>query len=451
MRSIRRTLLATLLIAVTTVTFAAAFFVYRLARDEMDAIFDYHLRQLALSLRSPPAATSDGASGDFDYVIQIWDQNGVRLYLSRPDSGLPSVAQLGFATIPSRTGDWRVYSTELAGLIVQVAQPMRVREELAFAASIRTLAPVLLILPLLAFLVWRSVGRALAPLDHLAEAVGSRTVAALQPLSESGAPEEALPLVRSLNDLLGRLGTALDAQRAFVADAAHELRTPLAALNLQLQLVERASGAGERATALADLRAGLDRATHVVQQLLTLARAEPEAAAALAGEPVGLAELVAQAVADHALLAEAKGVDLGATEAAKAAFVTGDATALRTLLANLVENAIRYTPAGGRIDVAAGVVDGRPYLEVADNGPGISEAERARVFDRFYRCGSGSSSGSGLGLAIVKAIAERHSATVSLGDTPGGGLTIRVEFPAGASTASEFAAGRAVGGENGRP
>ena len=427
MRSIRRTLLATLLVAVTAVTLAAAFFVYRLARQQVDAIFDYHLRQLALSLRSPPSA-AQATAPELEFVIQIWTRGGLKLYSSRPGSGLPDPTQMGLATVPSPSGEWRVYATEESGLIVEVAQPMRVREQLAFAASTRTLAPVLLILPLLAFLVWRSVGRSLAPLDQLAEAVGSRTPSALEPLGEAGAPEEALPLLRSLNDLLGRLRAALGAQRAFVADAAHELRTPLAALKLQVQLVERAGTVQDRNAALADLRAGLERSTHVVEQLLTLARAEPEAAAALAGAPVLLADVVREGIADHALLAETKGVDLGATQAAEDAIVAGDAAALRTLLANLVENAIRYTPAGGRIDVDAGVTDGQPYLQVADNGPGIAEPDRKRVFDRFYRRESGS--GSGLGLAIVKAIAERHGATVSLRDTPGGGLTVRVDFPA---------------------
>jgi two-component system OmpR family sensor kinase len=237
--------------------------------------------------------------------------------------------------------------------------------------------------------------------------------------------------VRALDDLLGRLGDALSAQRSFVADAAHELRTPLAALELQVQLVDRAPDEAGRAAALADLRAGLGRMTHVVQQLLTLARAEPDAGAVLAGEPVSLSELVAQVIADHALLAEARQVDLGTARTAEDAVVLGDPASLRALLANLVDNAIRYSPEGGRVDVDAGVLAGRPYLEVSDHGHGIPEAERERVFDRFYRRGDGSYTGSGLGLAIVRAIAERHAASVALGDTPGGGLTVRVDFAAG--------------------
>jgi len=432
-RSLRRRLLVALLAAAAVLTLATALLVYRLARREIDAVSDYHLRQIALTLRdrAPAAGAVAGLEDEeFDFVIQIWGRDGTRLYLSRPDSGLPESAELGFATVRAPTEEWRVYSAELAGLIVQVAQPLSVRQGLAVAAASRTLAPVLLMLPLLAALIWRIVGQALAPLNRLAQEVASRTPAALEPIPEGDAPEEAVPLVRALDDLLGRLGDALAAQRAFVADAAHELRTPLAALELQVQLVDRAPDEAGRAAALADLRAGLGRMTHVVQQLLTLARAEPDAGAVRAGEPVSLSDLVAQAIADHSLLAEAKRIDLGAARAAEDAVVLGDPASLRTLLANLVDNAIRYSPEGGRIDVDAGVLAGRPYLEVSDHGLGIPEAERERVFDRFYRRGGGSYTGSGLGLAIVRAIAERHAASVALGDTPGGGLTVRVDFPA---------------------
>ncbi len=431
MTSIRRTLLVTLLAAVAVVTVAASLLVYGLARDEIDSIFDYHLRQIALSIReqapSGDAVVRAPAQG-FDYVVQIWSRDGTRLFLSRPGTGLPETARLGLATVRAPSGEWRVYSAELADVVIQVAQPMALRQELAFRAALRTLAPVLLMLPFLGLLVWRSVGRALAPLDRLAGAVGARTPAALDRIPEAEAPVEALPLVRSLNGLLDRLGAALATQRTFVADAAHELRTPLAALSLQAQLLERARDADERAAAFADLRAGLDRAARLVQQLLTLARAEPDAASALRDEPVPLEDLVQQAVVDHAVVAEARGVDLGATPLPGTAAVRGDPAALRTLLANLVENAVRH--ARERVDVGAGIAAGRPYLEVVDDGVGIPAPERERVFDRFYRRAGAREAGSGLGLAIVQAVADRHGATVWLGDTPGGGLTVRVEFPA---------------------
>ncbi|HYX91902.1 MAG TPA: ATP-binding protein [Myxococcaceae bacterium] len=432
MRSLRRTLLVALLAAVAAVTCIALLATYQVARREIDAVFDYHLRQTALTLSDRALARAEASGGRSDLVIQVWDARGVRLYVSRPDAQLPEVAELGFKTVHAPSGDFRVYSALLGDQVIQVAQPLAIRERLAFTAASRTLWPVLLLLPVLAVVVWRVVGRGLAPLDRLAHAAASRTPAALDPFPEGGVPEEVLPLVRALNELLGRLRAALAAQRAFVADAAHELRTPLAALKLQAQLAQQASDSSERAGALADLQAGLDRATHVVLQLLTLAGLEPGSAAPPPGARVRLADLVRQAIADHALLAEKRGVDLGATRVSDEAVVRGDAAALRTMLANLVDNAVRYTPAGGRVDVAAGIERGRPWLEVADNGPGIPPGERRRVFDRFYRLPGTGEPGSGLGLAIVNAIAERHGAAVTLGETDGGGLTVRVAFPAAA-------------------
>jgi len=431
-RSLRRTLLLALLAAVASVTGVAAAATYRMARREMDTVLDYQLRQIALSLRDRAArglATSGDDEGGFESVIQIWDADGSRLYLSRPGSELPDLAQLGFATIHTSAGDWRVFSAAVGRQVIQVAQPASVRERLAFAAASRTLAPLLVLLPILAFAVWRIVGRGLEPLDRLASAAAARTPAALEPLPEAGAPLEVLPLVRALNELLARLGAALSAQRAFVADAAHELRTPLASLRLQVQLAQDAADDGARAEALSALALSAERATHLVEQLLTLAREDPGATAARRAETVRLSDLVAQAVADHALLADTKGVDLGAAECAEGASVRGDPDALRTLLANAVDNAVRYTPRGGQVDVSAGVApSGRAFLEVRDSGPGIPPSERERVFDRFYRRGGGGEPGTGLGLSIVRAIAARHRARVTLGDAPGGGLVVRVDF-----------------------
>jgi two-component system OmpR family sensor kinase len=428
-RSVRRTLLVALLGAVALVTAVAALATYRIARQEIDDLFDYQLRQAALSLTDRALARAEGAGGAGDLVFQIWDETGrVRLYVSRPGFTLPPVTELGLSTAVGPAGAYRIYTTIIGDQVVQVGQPLHVREELAISATRRTLAPLVLLLPLLALLVWKIVGRALQPLDRLAGAAASRTPAALEPFDARSVPEEVVPLVQALNGLLERLRGAMAAQRAFVADAAHELRTPLAALKLQTQLARDADGP-ERAAALAELEGGLDRATHVVRQLLTLARLEPGAEAAAARAPVAVAELARQAVADHAVVAERGQVDLGVATASDDAVALADAGALRTLLANLVDNAVRYTPAGGRVDVSAGVAGGRPWLEVADTGPGIPAAERERVFDRFYRLPGTAAPGSGLGLAIVRTIAERNGATVVLGDTPGGGLTVRVSFP----------------------
>jgi two-component system, OmpR family, sensor kinase len=389
--SLRRTLVLTLLLAVVAVTLVTGLGTYRQAREGLDSVFDYHLRQLALALRDQAwgrAGELGAASEEFDFVIQVWDANGERRYLSRPGTGLPEVATLGFATVPTASGLFRVYSVALSDLVVQVAQPPQVRDRLAFEAASRTLWPSLVLIPIFALLVWVVVGRGLRPLNRLARAAAARTPTALAPFEEAGLPVELAPLVASLNGLLGQLRAALQAQRDFVADAAHELRTPLAALSLQVQLARRAGDDAERASALGEVAAGLERATRVVRQLLTLAHEEDPRPLEPATAPVSLAELVGQAVADHALLAEERGLDLG----------------------------------------AAGLEGRRPFLEVADSGPGIPAQERERVFDRFYRRRVTAEPGTGLGLAIVKAVADRHHAEVSLGDRPGGGLTVRVTF-----------------------
>jgi signal transduction histidine kinase len=253
-------------------------------------------------------------------------------------------------------------------------------------------------------------------------------VEALHPIPLASHPPELHLLVSAINDLMARLGSALALQRNFLADAAHELRTPIAALRLQLQLLERASGEAPRAAALGELRAGIARAQHLVEQLLQLSRLGPETPA-LKRETVDLAELARSTVANFSARADEQGVDLGAV-AKGAAIVEGDAQQLSILLNNLVDNAVRHTPAGGRVDVSAGQREGRPCLSVSDSGPGIPAAERERVFDRFYRSSAHApaSTGSGLGLAIVRAVAQRHGADVTLADAPGGGLTVSVLF-----------------------
>lgn len=432
MTSIRRQLLVGLLAVVLIAGLIAAWGVYRRAHEELDELFDYHLKQMALSLRDqsfqPFAGGSPGIEEGFDFAIQVWSEDGIRMYFSRPQTGLPNRARLGYATVETSEGDWRVFSIQQRGLTLQVAQPMSIRKRLAAAAALRTLAPFLFLLPALGLLVWLIVGRGLKPLVSVAGAVKARTPAALHPLPERNLPEEIQPLVTALNDLLARLERALGAQRQFVADAAHELRTPLTALRLQAQLAERAREPEERATAFATLRQGLERATHLVEQLLTLARQEPEAAR----EPLGLVELgglVHEVVAALEPLAAEKSIDLGVSRN-EAGTIRGAAEGLRSLMMNLVDNAVRYTPPGGRVDIAAYRESGGVVLEVVDTGPGIPPEERERVLDRFYRRVGSGAAGSGLGLSIVKNIAERHGARVVLDAGPAGqGLAVRVVFP----------------------
>lgn len=432
MTAIRRQLLVALLSALLLALLLGAWSTYRMAREELDTMQDYQLRQLALFLkdhsyaREGPFGTTDA---EFDFVFQVWAGDGARLYLSHPHAAPPPHVAAGFATVRTAEGEWRVFAADSGERSVQVAQRLSVRESLALRAALHILLPFLALLPLLAWLAWWLVGRGLQPLDRVAEGVRRRSPSSLEPLPLQDAPVEVQPVVASLNDLLGRLGHALAAQREFVADAAHELRTPLTALQLQVQLTERARDEVERAAALANLRHGLNRAVHVVQQLLTLARHDPETPDMRSPADIALAELAALVIADHAVLAEARQIDIGLVQADQRAIVRGDHEALRTLLACLVDNAVRYTPAGGRIDLSVTMDAQRAVIDVADSGPGIAEADRQRVFDRFYRRPAHDEPGSGLGLAIVKAIAERHGAVVTLSTASLGGLSVRLEFP----------------------
>ena len=433
MTSIRRRLLGGLLVVVFCAGLIAAFGVYLQARREANELFDYQLRQMALSLRDQTfnpfaAAEPPGIGEDFDFVIQVWRRDGVRLYYSHPHPDLPNRARLGYETVATPDGLWRVFSLQQRGLTFQVAQPISVRNELAATAAFRTLTPFLLLLPALGLLVWFTVGHGLRPLESMARAVKARTPTALQPLPDAGGPVEIQPLIAALNDLLRRLDRTLGAQRQFVADAAHELRTPLTALRLQIQLAERAATAEERAAAFATVKEGLTRAAHLIDQLLTLARQEPDVTEPPAGN-VDLNDLARQVIAEHVLLATSKSIDLGMRRS-EAVTVSGDRDGLHIMLRNLVDNAVRYTPAGGKIDVSVSAGPEGPILEVTDSGPGIAPADRARVFDRFYRGAGQEIPGSGLGLAIASNIAKRHHARVILAEGPGArGLSARVVFP----------------------
>ncbi|MEO8442003.1 MAG: ATP-binding protein [Betaproteobacteria bacterium] len=433
MTSIRRQLLIWLSAGLAVTTLVAAFAVYTRSRGEAGELFDYQLQVMAAAFphsgygEAPPSG--DATSVGDVVVVQIWDQNGAQLYWSRPGSPILQRVEFGFSTVATPRGDWRVFNTLIDGNIVQVSQPMRARRELAAGLALRTMLPLLILLPLLIGLVWITVTRGLKPLNAVAAALGRRSEDALEPLPAERVPAEIKPLVAALNDLLARLGRALELQKSFIADAAHELRTPLTAVSLQIQVAERARTDDERAAAFAQLRAGADRATRLVQQLLTLARSEPGGAERPLSA-VDLTEIARAAVAEQAPIAEARGVELGLT-AETVVTTTGDRDALRTLLANLIDNAVHYTPRGGAVDVAVTDKDGQACWIVTDNGPGIPVNERERVFDRFYRRDIAGAGGSGLGLAIVQRVAQRHRATVDLADgADGRGLKVTVRFSA---------------------
>ncbi len=434
MGSLRARLLAWLLGGISIVGLTGGLVVYHNTLRQYDRFFDYHLKEMALVLRDQPVEylwplSIPSRAAAYGFVVQVWTIDGQRIYLSPAHAVLPNFTTIGFSTVKTSEGRWRAYAVESPTRVIQVAQLMSVRRHQAIQLAIRTLLPFALAVPVLVLLVWFAVGHALQPLQRLASSVKARRVGALEPLSSERLPEEVQPLVSALNDLLARLTVALDRERAFMADAAHELRTPLAALHLQLGALERAGSDGERAEAMSKLSEGVQRSIRLVGQMLSLARQEPRA------EPahirIALDELARDVVAELVPLADARGIDLGISEALPA-FVQGDREALATLIRNLVDNAVRYTPSGGRVDVSverSGATPSQVLLKVTDNGPGIAPEERARVFDRFYRRPGTAAPGSGLGLAIVKAIADSHGARIELGEGEGGrGLSVSVVF-----------------------
>jgi two-component system OmpR family sensor kinase len=440
MNSIRRALIVWLMAGLAAIAVLSTCATYFAVRHEIDELLDLQLKQLAYSTRidellrgrqpsvGPRASGQDG--GVTELVTQIWDRDGVLVYWSRPGLGLPVPASTGYATARIGERGWRIYTLVQGTHALQVAQAQDERDAIATKAALRALLPFVVLVPLFGAMIWFAVGRGLRPLSTMSRAVAKRRPDALSPLAERGLPEELQPLAGSLNDLLARLDAALGAQRRFTADAAHELRTPLAALKLQLDVARRAADSPTRHTAYDDLDAGVERASHLVDQLLTLARIEPEALATRAVE-VDLVALAKDAIVARGALAADKGVDLGLAREAPAR-VHGDPSSLAILLSNLLDNALRYTPAGGRIDVAIDAdAAGGALLTVADTGPGIPPEERERVFDRFFRSPGNREPGSGLGLSIVKRIADAHHAAIELtAPERGSGLVVHVRFPA---------------------
>ena len=370
---------------------------------------------------------------DDEIVTLTWTPQGHRVFASDPRVQLPFTHSEGLSRPAVQGEAWIMYSSVSDDGVAQAAQRLSARREISGESATKVLAPLIGLVVVVGGLLVFGLRRGLQTLDNTAQDVAQRSARLLEPITLDDVPQEIKPLVVSINDLMNRLAAAFATQGRFLADAAHELRTPITALRLQLQWLQRAGGVAERAQAMAELAAGIDRSQRLVEQLLQVARSDTDGELTRR-EPVDLGTLVRATVAALSIKADHAGLDLGA-DATGQVMVQGDLSQLTVLLNNLIENALRYTPAGGVVDVVAVLQDGRPSLRVVDNGPGIAESDRERVFDRFYRCEAAQSQandsgGSGLGLAIVRAIAERHGAQVSLA-TPaaGSGLEVRVGFP----------------------
>ncbi|WP_109476312.1 HAMP domain-containing sensor histidine kinase [Paraburkholderia sp. C35] len=440
MRSLKNRIIGTLIVLFAVIGVADACTSYWLSMRQIDELLDQHLQGAAvwlsagkvgtLGTHGPPPHSIDG------FVGQIWQQG-----LATPtDNTDPKVlfnrdAPAGYSDERIKGHRYRLYTlrNDTDGLTYQVGQPLSFREQTAGRAALKSLVPTILQIALVWIAIPLIVNAAFASLKRAsadAERVG---VSRLTPLNISHVPDEVRPFADSINRMIERLQTGIDGEKRFIADAAHELRTPIAALQLRIDNLENAPDAAARRERLKELRDAIVRSATMIRQLLELARADAQRDPGRAGETLDVQEMVRTLVADLLPVAYARSIDLG-VQRFDTAHVDANAGELRMAVRNLVENALRYTPSGGRVDIdvcedAAGVV-----VRVTDTGPGIPDEMIDRVFDRFFRLNTVAGEGSGLGLSIVKSVVTKHGGSISLKNRRDdqSGLIATVVFPSSA-------------------
>jgi two-component system OmpR family sensor kinase len=434
--SLRARLLLLLFGAVVLTACVQAFIAYRTSLDETNEIFDYQMEQMALSLRPglpvggyPNNGFRDDKDESFEFIVQVSTAAGERIFQSTAKTELPRQDRTGFSSFEAHGTTYKLYSLVYGTQLIQVAQDRAARRGLARTLAYRTASPILVMVPLLIFLVWWVVTSALQPVNRVRRQIATREADALNPVETSGLPAEVRPLVEELNLLFTRMRQAFAAQKNFVADAAHELRSPLAALRLQVEQLRRSTTDKEREVAVLRLGTGVDRATRLVEQLLILARQQTGHAEAASMAAVDLKQMLQLVLHDATYQAQSRQLQLEAR--LDAATVPGQTEALRILASNLLSNAIKYTPPLGRILLTLRAQADGVLLCIEDSGPGIAEEDRLRVLDRFYRVPGAEGSGSGLGLAIVKTIVEVHAGTLAMDRSDSlGGLRVSVRLRA---------------------
>ncbi|MCW8906208.1 MAG: ATP-binding protein [Sedimenticola sp.] len=443
--SIKRRLLLTLVGLISLTWLTLFFLVHRDATHELEEIYDASLAQNARILFG--LLQREISEGEVELIrhieldnrlqhpyelhIAFWAGIGKIVIKSKDAPEFLTELPEGLSTYTIDNSQWRVFTLRDREneLLIHTAQKLQAREELVSYLIRDTLSVMLLILPLLALLLWWGVKRSLGPLRRLMDEAGSMTARTLHPFDISDAPDEILPLVSALNQLLGRLDRAMENERRFTADAAHELRTPLAGLKVQLQVALRAEQPAQKQKAMTMALEGIDRITHLVNQLLTLARADRENAASLDFQRVDLVRIAGEVISALGRSAEKRGIRLDLTRSGDNCQIPGDATMLQIALRNLLENAIRYTRSPGQAVIEIRSQGERVSVWVRDSGEGIPAEAVERMFQRFRRGEHQASSGSGLGLSIVRRIAEIHQAEVLVDASDPEGFAIGLNLP----------------------
>ncbi len=443
--SLQRRLLWRVIGAVGGLWLLAALAVGLDARHELGELLDAHLAQSAALLIARQTPDADGVLDDTVQLpvapdlhhynqrvaFQIWHDGELLLRSANaPVEPLTTLAA-GFETRRRDGQEWRLFVARggEADVQVQVAELVSSRQAILMAVMRGMLAPLLIGLPLLGLLVWGAVRRGLLPLRALQDQLSTRDPQALSPLAgEARTPAEVAQLREALNQLFARMAALLESERRFTADAAHELRTPIAAIRAQAQVAQGATEEDERRHALNATLAGCDRASHLVQQLLTLSRLE--VLPAVDGQGLDLAAVTRSVAAELAGQALDRRQEL-TLDAVPGCHLRADEVLLRVLLRNLIDNALRYSPDGATVTLLVHQADGEVVLRVEDSGPGLAPADLARVGERFFRALGQDQPGSGLGLSIVRRIATAQGGTVTAGRSAGlGGLCVSVRWPA---------------------
>lgn len=447
--SLRRRLFAWLIgpmIALAVISTLAAYgTAYRFANQVYDRWISDTAMALSRLVRSdgeqyrmdlPPAALTMLAADQRDRIYyKVSTNSGAFIAGHRGLPSPPSKLAKGaepfcydgvFNSEPVRVASYRTAS----GTQVQVAETTRKRDTLALEIVAGMLVPLAAAIVLAAWGLWAGVTRGLQPLTEVAAEIRNRSAADMRPIDEAASPLEMRPIAHALNGLLARLDHVLAAQRRFVADAAHQLRTPVTGLKTQAELALRATDPQAARASLVRIVEATDRAAHLVNQLLSLARAEPETGGRLDLVPLDLEHLMREVTADWIPRALEKGIDLGFASIATPAPINGEPTLLRELTSNLIDNALTYCPRGSEVTVSVLAHGNDVELVVEDNGPGVPEADRARVFERFHRVLGSGQPGSGLGLSIVREIARAHGGEARLDDAADAtGTRVRVTLP----------------------
>jgi two-component system sensor histidine kinase QseC len=441
-RSLQGRLLVLVLGLVMVAWLATATLTWIDVRHELDELLDSHLAQAAaLLVVQQTGEIEDDHRVDAPTLhryapkvaFQVFHEGRLALRSSNAPAE-PMVAftrrAAGYTTIDIAGTAWRVFAAHGRERDVQVfvGEQVKSRNSILWAVLRSSLGPMLLALPLLALAAWFAVRQGVAPLRRLGRTLAQRTPQALEPIAVNGAPSEMTPMLDALNGLFRRIAELLASERRFTADAAHELRTPIAGIRAQAQVALGATADSERSHALHATLQGCDRATHQVEQLLTLSMLESGAEHALAD--VDLAALARQVVAEVAPLALGK-QQVIEVDASNPSTVQGDATLLSVMVRNLVDNAIRYSPAGAIVRIALSNERGAIRLSVEDSGPGMSPADMQRIGERFFRVVGSGQAGSGLGWSITRRIAAVHRAAVRVAKSESlGGLSVDIGFPA---------------------